>query len=72
MLLYHKRLLTSMLFSYIIIRLFVLAKYNSLADEIKRVRTVVEVTIGSVTVIKARNHSDSSIVVSSVIKDKVT
>jgi hypothetical protein len=61
-----------MLFSYVVVRLFVLAKYNSLADEIKHVRTVAEATIGSVKVIKARNCGDSSVVVSSVIKDKVT
>jgi hypothetical protein len=61
-----------MLFSRVVVRLFVLAKYNSLANKIKRVRTVAEATIGSVKVVKECNRGDSSVVVSSVIKDEVT
>jgi hypothetical protein len=61
-----------MLFSCVVVRLFILTKYNSLANKIKRVRTTAEVIIGSVEVIKACNRGDSSVVVSSVIKDKVT
>ena len=61
-----------MLFSHIVVRLFVLTIYDSLADEIERVRTAAEVTIGSVEVVKARDRGDSSVVVSGVIKDEVT
>jgi hypothetical protein len=61
-----------MLFSCVVVRLFILTKYNSLANKIKRVRTTVEVIIGSVKVIKACNRGNSSVIVSSVIKDKVT
>jgi hypothetical protein len=37
-----------MLFSRVVVRLFVLAKYDSLANEIERVKTAEEVRMGSV------------------------
>jgi hypothetical protein len=61
-----------MLFSRVVVRLFVLAKYNSLANKIERVRTAAEATIGSVEVVKECNRGDSSVVVGGVIKDEVT
>jgi hypothetical protein len=47
-LLCHEGLLISVLIQSVIIRVFILAKYNSLADKIERVGTAAETTRGGI------------------------
>jgi hypothetical protein len=58
--------------SNVIIRLFIRAKYNSLANKVKRIQAITEALIGSVKVVYASNYSDYSVVISGVIKYEVT
>jgi hypothetical protein len=68
----HIHLLYIKLFSNVIIRLFVSAKYNSLANKVKRIRATIEALIGSVKLIYVSNCVNCSIIVSGVVKYKVT
>jgi hypothetical protein len=71
-LLLHIHLLYIKLLSNVIIRLFIRARYNSLANKVKRIQAITDTLIGSVKVIYVSNYSDYSIVISGVIKYKVT
>ena len=71
-LLLQVQLLCIKLLSSVIVSVFVSAKYNSLANKIKRIRATTEASIGSVKVVYAAKRGDRSIVVSGVIEYKVT
>jgi hypothetical protein len=71
-LLLQVQLLCIKLLSSVVVSVFVSAKYNSLADKVKRIRTTTEALISSVKVVYATKRGDRGIVVSSVIKYEVT
>jgi hypothetical protein len=60
-----------MLVLCVVVRVLIPAKYNSLADKIKCVRTATETTIGGFKAVCTSKGSNSSIISSGVIKDKI-
>jgi hypothetical protein len=68
----HTHLLCVELLSNVVVRLFIRAKYNSLANKVKRIQATTEALIGSVKVVCASNCSDCSVVISGVIKYELT
>jgi hypothetical protein len=71
-LLLQVQLLYIKLLSSVVVSVFVFAKYNSLANKIKRIRAIIKTLIGSVKVVYAAKRGDRGIIISSVIKYKVT
>jgi hypothetical protein len=71
-LLLHTHILCVKLLSNVIVRLFIRAKYNSLANKVKRIQATIKALIGSVKVVYASNYSNCSVIISGVIKYKVT
>ena len=71
-LLLQVQLLCIKLLSSVVVSVFVSAKYNSLADKIKRIRATTEALIGSVKVVYAAKRGDCGVVVGGVIEYEVT
>jgi hypothetical protein len=68
----HERLFVSVLVRRVVVRVFILAKYNSLADKIERVGTATETLIGGFKAVQTGERGDSGVVRGSVIKYEVT
>jgi hypothetical protein len=66
------QLLCIELLSSVVVSVFVFAKYNSLADEIERMRATTEALIGGVKVVYAAKRGDRGVVVGGVIEYEVT
>lgn len=68
----YKLLLVGDLLCCVIVRLFIAAKYNSLANKIERVRAAAEATMGRDKAVEARDRGDGGVVISGVVEHKVT
>jgi hypothetical protein len=67
----HKLTLISKLARVVIVSVSVLTLEEYLANKVKRIRTAVDATIGSVKIYLLRNCSNSRVVIACVIKHKV-
>jgi hypothetical protein len=67
----HKLTLVSKLTRVVIVSVSVLALEKHIANKVKRIRTIVDTTIGSVKIYLLRNRSNSRVVITYVIKYKV-
>jgi hypothetical protein len=60
------------LLSNIIVRLFVITKYNSLTNKVKCIGAAAEALVGGVKIVFKRESSNYSIVIGGVIKHKIS
>jgi hypothetical protein len=67
----YKLTLVSKLTRVIIVSVSVLTLEEYLANKVKRIRTIVDIIIGSVKIYLLRNYSNSGVVITYVIKYKV-
>jgi hypothetical protein len=67
----YKPFLVFVLVLCVVVRVLIPAKYDSLADKIKCVRTATETTIGGFKAVYTSEGGDSSVVSSGVVKDKI-
>jgi hypothetical protein len=67
----HKLTLVSKLVRVVVVSVSVLTLEEHLANKVKRIRTAVDATIGSIKIYLLRNCSNSRVVIACVIKHKV-